>query len=196
MNKKFSSTTILMLAGLAIALNVVLGIITSSLKLPFYLDTIGTVFIAIYFGPWYGAAVGGLSNFLASILTNPQAIPFMLVSIVIGLVVGFVFRKIKFTFVSSLIIGIILSIVAPLIGTPIGVYVYGGLTGTVSDIAVVWIKQSGASIFTASFIPKVFNNLLDKIGTCMILYFVISALPAAFKPQSFRALNGSKSIEA
>ena len=71
----------------------------------------------------------------------------MIVSIVIGLVVGFVFRKIKFTFISSLIIGLILSVLAPLIGTPIGIYVYGGLTGTISDIAVMWIKQSGASIF-------------------------------------------------
>lgn len=194
MNKKFSSTTILMLAGLAIALNVVLGIITSSIKVPLYLDTIGTVFMAIYFGPWYGAAVGGLSNFLASILSNPQGIPFMIVSIVIGLVVGFVFRKIKFTFISALIIGIILSIVAPLIGTPIGVYVYGGLTGTVSDVAVMWLKESGASIFTASFIAKVFNNLIDKIGTCMILYFVISALPKAFRPQKFESLKKSEAI--
>ena len=63
MNKRISNTSILMLSALAIALNIVLGIITSSLRLPLYLDTIGTVFIAIYFGPWYGAAVGGLSNF-------------------------------------------------------------------------------------------------------------------------------------
>ncbi len=196
MNKRISNTSILMLSGLSIALNIVLGIITSSLKLPFYLDTIGTVFIAIYFGPWYGAAVGGLSNFLASILTNPQGIPFMIVSMVIGLVVGFVFRKIKFTFISSLVIGIILSVVAPLIGTPIGIYVYGGLTGTISDIAVMWIKQSGASIFTASFIPKVFNNLIDKVGTCIILYFVISALPVTFKPQNFTKLNVTKFVES
>lgn len=146
MNKKFSSTQILIFAGLAIALNVVLGFITSAIKAPLYLDTIGTVFMAIYFGPWYGAAVGGASNFISSILTNPQGMPFMIVSIVIGLVVGFVFRKVKFSFTSSIIIGLVLSIVAPLIGTPIGVYVYGGLTGTVSDIAVMWIKESGASI--------------------------------------------------
>lgn len=195
MNKKFSSTQILMLAGLAIAMNVVLGIITSAIKAPLYLDTIGTVFMAIYFGPWYGAAVGGATNFLTSILMNPQGMPFMIVSIVIGLVVGFVFRKVKFTFVSALIIGIVLSIVAPLIGTPIGVYVYGGLTGTVSDIAVMWLKQSGASIFAASFIPKVFNNLLDKIGTCMILYFLISALPKAYRPSNYEVSKKSDSLQ-
>lgn len=196
MNKKFSSTQILIFAGLAIALNVVLGFITSAIKAPLYLDTIGTVFMAIYFGPWYGAAVGGASNFIASILTNPQGMPFMIVSIVIGLVVGFVFRKINFSFVSSLIIGLVLSVVAPLIGTPIGVWVYGGLTGTVSDVAVMWLKESGASIFAASFIPKVFNNLLDKVGTCMILYFVISSLPKALRPDNYASFNKSNAREA
>lgn len=196
MNKKFSSTQILIFAGLAIALKVVLGFITSAIKAPLYLDTIGTVFMAIYFGPWYGAAVGGASNFISSILTNPQGMPFMIVSIVIGLVVGFVFRKVKFSFTSSIIIGLVLSIVAPLIGTPIGVYVYGGLTGTVSDIAVMWIKESGASIFAASFIAKVFNNLIDKIGTCMILYFVISSLPRALRPDNYEPMKKKGAVEA
>ncbi|MDU4891890.1 MAG: ECF transporter S component [Clostridium sp.] len=196
MNKKFSSTQILIFAGLAIALNVVLGFITSAIKAPLYLDTIGTVFMAIYFGPWYGAAVGGASNFISSILTNPQGMPFMIVSIVIGLVVGFVFRKGKFSFTSSIIIGLVLSIVAPLIGTPIGVYVYGGLTGTVSDIAVMWIKESGASIFAASFIAKVFNNLIDKIGTCMILYFVISSLPRRLRPDNYEPMKKKGAVEA
>lgn len=195
-NKKFSSTQILIFAGLAIALNVVLGFITSTIKAPLYLDTIGTVFMAIYFGPWYGAAVGGASNFITSILTNPQGMPFMIVSIVIGLVVGFVFRKVKFSFVSSLIIGLVLSVVAPLIGTPIGVWVYGGLTGTVSDVAVMWLKESGASIFAASFIPKVFNNLLDKVGTCMILYFVISSLPKSLRSDNYVAFKKSNAREA
>lgn len=196
MNKKFSSTQILIFAGLAIALNVVLGFITSAIKAPLYLDTIGTVFMAIYFGPWYGAAVGGASNFISSILTNPQGMPFMIVSIVIGLVVGFLFRKVKFSFTSSIIIGLVLSIVAPLIGTPIGVYVYGGLTGTVSDIAVMWIKESGASIFAASFIAKVFNNLIDKIGTCMILYFVISSLPRGLRPDNYEPMKKKGAVEA
>ena len=51
MNKEISGTTRLVLCGLAIALNIVLGIVTAALKFPFYLDVMGTIFIAIYFGP-------------------------------------------------------------------------------------------------------------------------------------------------
>lgn len=186
MNKQFSPTARMAFCGLAIALNIVLGIVTAALKFPFYLDVMGTMFIAIFFGPWYGAVVGGATNILTSIFSGSiSGMPFMLVSIAIGLITGFAFRKINFTFVNALLIGVVTGIVAPLIGTPIGIAVYGGLTGTVSDVAVMFLKQSGASIFTASFLPKLFNNLLDKIGSMILVYLLITALPKNLKPKSF-----------
>ncbi|SHJ48225.1 energy-coupling factor transport system substrate-specific component [Hathewaya proteolytica DSM 3090] len=99
--------------------------------------------------------------------------------------VGFIAKKFVWNFKTALITGLILSIVAPLIGTPIGVWVYGGLTGTVSDVFVLWLKNSGASIFTASFIPKIFNNFWDKTGTCLLVYALIKALPRQYKPSSY-----------
>lgn len=182
MNKNVSGTMKLMMCGLAIAINIVLGIVMAMVKFPVYLDTIGTIFIAIYFGPWYGAAVGGLTNFLTALLNGMTDMPFMLVNIAIGLVVGFIFLKAKFTLVNVVLAGILAGIVAPIIGTPIGIAVYGGLTGTISDVAVIWLKQSGASIFAASFIPKLVNNLIDKVGSCLIIYMLIKAMPATLKP--------------
>lgn len=186
MNKEISGTTRLVLCGLAIALNIVLGIVTAALKFPFYLDVMGTIFIAIYFGPWYGAVVGALTNILTSLFSGSfTGMPFMLVSIVVALIVGFVFRKVKFNFVTALVVGIITGIAAPVVGTPIGTAVYGGLTGTISDVAVMFLKQSGAGIFAASFIPKLFNNLLDKIGSILIVYLVVLSLPGNLKPKCF-----------
>ena len=180
MNKEISGTTRLVLCGLAIALNIVLGIVTAALKFPFYLDVMGTIFIAIYFGPWYGAVVGALTNILTSLFSGSfTGMPFMLVSIVVALIVGFVFRKVKFNFVTALVVGIITGIAAPVVGTPIGIAVYGGLTGTISDVAVMFLKQSGA------FIPKLFNNLLDKIGSILIVYLVVLSLPGNLKPKCF-----------
>ena len=186
MNKEISGTTRLVLCGLAIALNIVLGIVTAALKFPFYLDVMGTIFIAIYFGPWYGAVVGALTNILTSLFSGSfTGMPFMLVSIVVALIVGFVFRKVKFNFVTALVVGIITGIAAPVVGTQIGIAVYGGLTGTISDVAVMFLKQSGAGIFAASFIPKLFNNLLDKIGSILIVYLVVLSLPGNLKPKCF-----------
>lgn len=183
MNKEMSNTTKLMMCGLAIAINIVLGIVMAAIKFPVYLDTIGTIFIAIYFGPWYGAAVGGATNFLTALFYGMTDMPFMLVNIAIGLVIGFMFRKIKLTLVNVIIAGIVAGVVAPIIGTPIGIAVYGGLTGTISDVAVIWLKQSGASIFAASFLPKLANNLVDKIGSCLLVFLLVKAMPGALKPK-------------
>lgn len=182
MNDKTRKITI---CALAIAINIVFGIVSSSLKLPVYLDTIGTVLVAVFYGPWVGAGVGGITNVITSlIMGNPQAMPFLLVSVVIGLLVGFIAKKWKFNFFVALITGLILSVVAPLIGTPIGILVYGGLTGTVSDVLVLFLKNTGMSIFTASFIPKIMNNLMDKIATCLLVYVVIKAIPKQYKPKN------------
>lgn len=187
MGKENSKTMTVVMCGLAIAINIVLGIVTAALKFPFYLDVMGTIFIAILFGPWYGVAVGGLTNILTSIFSGSfSGMPFMLVSIVVALVVGFIFKKAELNLMNTILVGILVGVIAPLVGTPIGIAVYGGLTGTVSDVAVMFLKQSGASIFTASFVPKLFNNLLDKIGSMVLVYLLIVALPANMKPKCFR----------
>lgn len=170
-----------MFSALAIAANIVLGVLTSNLKLPLYLDTIGTVFIAVFAGPWYGAAVGGLTNLLTGILFNVKDIPFLLVNVAVGIIVGLIAKKFSFSFIVALLTGLLLSVVAPLIGTPIGIWVYGGLTGTGMDFLFLWLRESGNSIFASSFIPKVINNLLDKTGTCLLVYLLWKAFPAQYK---------------
>ena len=50
------------LMPVAIALNIAVGQIVVLLKLPVFLDSIGTVLVGIICGPWAGALTGALSN--------------------------------------------------------------------------------------------------------------------------------------
>ncbi|HKG53288.1 MAG TPA: hypothetical protein VKB04_03430, partial [Anaerolineales bacterium] len=50
------------LIPVAIAINITIGQIVVLLKLPVYLDSIGTVLVAVLCGPWAGAVTGALSN--------------------------------------------------------------------------------------------------------------------------------------
>ena len=172
MNDKNKSRMITF-CGLAIAVNIVLGIVTSIIKLPLYLDTLGTVLTAALIGPIPGAIVGALTNIITGFMYSIKDIPFLLVNVAVALIVGFVAKKFKFTYKSALITGLILSVVCPLIGTPIGIALYGGLTGTASDVFVLWLRSSGSSIFAASFIPKV--------GTCLLAVMIIKYLPVSMK---------------
>ena len=101
-------------------------------------------------------------------------IPFCLVNMAVGLIVGLVAKKWKFGIVPAVITGIALSFICPAIGTPIGIYVYGGLNGSVSDMLVMSLVQGGKTI------RNVASNLIDKIGTCIIGCLLIKAMPMRF----------------
>ena len=167
-NRKVYVTTF---CGVAVAMNIVLGIITSAIGIPLYLDTLGTVLSAAILGPVPGIIVGALSNIITGLIYSVSDIPFCLVNMAVGLIVGLV---------AKIITGLALSFICPAIGTPIGIYVYGGLNGTVSDMLVMSLVQGGKSIFQASFLRNVASNLIDKVGTCVIGCLLIKAMPIKF----------------
>ena len=88
------TTTTLALMAVAIAINIGVGSLISALKLPIYLDSIGTVLVGALAGPWAGALTGLLSNLIWSILpvpggAGPVIAFFAPVAAVIGLMAGF-----------------------------------------------------------------------------------------------------------
>jgi hypothetical protein len=88
------STATLTLMSVAIAINIAVGAIVVLLRLPIYLDSIGTVLVGVLAGPWAGALTGLLSNLIWSILpvpggAGPVAAFFAPVAGVIGLMAGF-----------------------------------------------------------------------------------------------------------
>ena len=88
------TTAVLTLMAVAIAINIAVGSIAVALRLPIYLDSIGTVLVGALAGPWAGALTGILSNLIWSILpvpggAGPTAAFFAPVAGVIGLMAGF-----------------------------------------------------------------------------------------------------------
>ncbi len=88
------STATLALIPVAIAINIAVGSLIYFLRLPIYLDSIGTVLVGALAGPWAGALTGLLANLIWSILpvpggAGPTAAFFATVAGVIGLMAGF-----------------------------------------------------------------------------------------------------------
>src|SRR6185295_19367121 len=92
-SRDFSTATIALIP-VAIAINIAVGAIVSGLRLPIYLDSIGTVLVGALAGPWAGALTGILANLIWSLLpvpggAGPTAAFFAPVAGVIGLMAGF-----------------------------------------------------------------------------------------------------------
>src|SRR5436189_5977941 len=76
----------LTLIGVCIVINVLVGQIARNvLRLPIYLDSIGTILAGVLGGPLVGAATGALSNVIwGLILNDPGIIPYALTAACIG----------------------------------------------------------------------------------------------------------------
>ena len=86
------TTRVIVLMPVAIAINIVLGYtVQSVLKLPIYLDSIGTIMVGVLAGPLAGALTGILSNLIwqyAPVIGGGTIGPFAITAGVIGLLAG------------------------------------------------------------------------------------------------------------
>lgn len=86
------TTRVIVLIPVAIAINIVLGYtVQTVLKLPIYLDSIGTIFVGVLAGPLAGAATGILTNLIwqyAPVIGGGTIGPFAVVAGVIGFLAG------------------------------------------------------------------------------------------------------------
>lgn len=89
------STRVVVLIPIAIAINIVLGAaVQQALKLPIYLDSIGTILVGVLAGPVAGLVTGALANLIWGYLLpapigTPTIGPFAITAAVIGLLAGF-----------------------------------------------------------------------------------------------------------
>lgn len=178
----------LTLIPVAIVLNIVVGQITSALGLPVFLDSIGTMLVALLAGPWVAGLTGLLTNLIWGLISAPTAAAFAPVAMVIGIVAGLLaqagmFRRWWQAIISGAIIAIALSFVA----VPIRVYLFGGVTGSGADFVTAYLLAVGRSLFGSVIITVITSNLLDKIVTAVLAWLIVQALAKRFVARFPRA---------
>lgn len=177
--KKNLSTKVMIIIALGVVFNIVLSFLSNLIGGGIlFLDTVGTIFVAAFFGPLAGVLTGVLTNLVNGVINGPTEIPFALVNAAIGLIVGLVAKKTKnYNLISAIIVGLALAVVAPLIGTPIAIWLFGGLGGNGFDFVVIWLKETGSSIFAAAFLPRIASNLVDKVVSSLLVFGILKLLP-------------------
>ena len=242
------NSTALALIPLAIAINIAGGQLIKVLKLPIYLDSIGTVLTGALLGPWVGLLTGALSNIIWTLIgLDPYAATFAYVAAVIGLMAGFVGRWGAFTrpspqwlsaivgavfifaltlfifmFVNTLpnpdgsvtlpnapdliqqqlvifivaivvggvagyfvlqragyagLAGLLTGIVAAILSAPTAAVVFGGVTGSGTDLLVAAFRASGGNILASTFAQGTVSDPFDKMTSFMVVWLIIQSLP-------------------
>jgi energy-coupling factor transport system substrate-specific component len=249
------TTRVIALIPVAIAINIVIGYITQTvLKLPIYLDSIGTILVGVLAGPHAGALTGALSNIIwqyAPVIGGGTIGPFAITAAVIGLLAGawgylgvyrprpasgnelllaanlivldialivvpilgnptytdptigglpdwavpaaaaiaiafvvvvlaYTFRKRDLAPIAVAMAGAVTGIVAAIVSAPIAAYVFGGVTGSGTDLIVLALRQGGADVLHASLGQGFFSDPIDKTITSFVVYAALLSLSPRF----------------
>lgn len=179
------------LMSIAIAINIIGGFIAIALKLPIFIDTIGTFLIAFLLGPISGAITGLATSLINGFTFDPYSLYFFPVQIVIGLVAGLCYKKGLFKG-KFIVLGILISTIAgSLVASLISAYVFGGITSSGTSFVVMFLKNVGVNIVASVFSTQILFDLLDKASTIFIVLMLIKSLPNNMKEIiNNRCING------
>lgn len=257
---RFDTRTIVLIP-IAIAINIVLGqTVAAALKIPIYLDSIGTILVGVLAGPIPGLVTGLLANLiwtyvLPAPLQSPYAAPFAVVAAEIGflsgvfgqlgwfrsrpnasgqqlviaalvalvIVGGLAFYTITRFYTGALtffsptgdqslayqligwlilvgiiativgflallflrrdagvayvvVAGVITGVISALISAPIAAVVFGGVTGSGTDLLVAAFQQGGSDLQTAVLQQGLLSDPIDKVITSFVVFLLLRSV--------------------
>lgn len=178
MARRHFSSQALVLIVISIAINMIGGQLASMVKLPIFLDSIGTLISAVLLGPIIGMLTGLLTNLLWGLLTDPIAAAFAPVAMVIGLVAGWLARAGWFRTLPKVVVsGVIITLAVTVVAVPLRTALFGGVTGSGADLFVAWMHSMGQNLVESVAITVIGANLVDKILTAVIVWLLLRQLP-------------------
>ncbi len=176
-----STTLIIALIPLAVAINYVAYFATRVTGVPLFLDTVGTFLAAVILGPWWGALAGVLTNAVPVVLppNDVANLLFAPVNVVAALVWGYGIRSMRLGrgpvgfFVVAVVVGVVTGVVA----TPIVLFVFGGSTGHPSDLITAALASFGLE--RAALVSNMLASVPDKVISAYLGLAITAALPMA-----------------
>lgn len=178
---QFSTYSIVLIA-VAIAINIAVGSFVLGLKIPLYLDSIGTILVGVLIGPWAGAVAGFLANIIWVFFGNPTYAAFAGVAAIVGALAG-VFAKAGWfkEWWRAALAGIITGLVAAVVSAPIAAYVFGGSLGSGTDAIVGMFRAAGLDALGANMAQGITSDPIDKLISFLLVWGVVRALPQRLK---------------
>ena len=154
---------------LAIAMNLLGAFVAKSFNLPLYLDTGGTILVAMMSGYVPGVVVGFVTHFFASFADEAEMY-YCSVSIFIAIYTTFLARRGWFrSFPKMLAVIPALALIAATLSEVIGKFLF--CTGVVQALSEIQIH----------FATKLLQELLDKGLTIIVAFFLLKFVPPSIK---------------
>lgn len=173
------TTAVLVLIPVAVGINYAGKFFAEVLKLPLWLDSIGTILAAMLAGPVIGGLSGAINNIIYGLTAGPISFVYALTSVGIGVAAGLLYKAKMFdNAIKAFVSGLIIALVATVISVPLNVVFWEGQTGNVwGDALFGVLRNKGFNIWIASFFDELVVDLVDKVLSAFIAFGIFKALP-------------------
>ena len=177
------NTLAIVLIPVCIAINWVGHVIANTLKLPLFLDSIGTILGGILAGPWVGAIAGFVTNLISSGTIDPIAAPYSIVSILLGFAAGIAgylgWQRRPRGWVG---LWILCFLVASIASTPLNIALYSGGSGIAfGDAILAALLKAHVPLAIAAYVDEASIDLIDKLVTALVAVLIYQGLPRRYR---------------
>ena len=170
---------VLIAIAVGAALNATIGFGIVLLKLPIYLDTLGSITIAMIYGPLPGVISALLGSIANGLLTTPITIAYAGTAVGVTAAASYLTRwGFGKRLLPSVIFGtIILGPLSSLLSIPITTYLFSGVTFTGSDVVTAFFLASGHGLLTSIASGALPFDAIDKGLTSFLCYIILRNAP-------------------
>ncbi|EMR4098585.1 TPA: ECF transporter S component [Streptococcus agalactiae] len=161
--------------SIAIAINLVGANLALFLRLPIYLDTIGTLLIAVILGPWYAASTAFLSALINWMTTDIFSLYYSPVAIVVAIITGILIKR-NCKPSSLLWKSLIISLPGTIIASVITVILFKGITSSGSSIIAQFLHGIGLDMTSSLILVQVGTDYMDRLISLILDFSTITLL--------------------
>ncbi|KAF1174572.1 ECF transporter S component [Streptococcus agalactiae] len=161
--------------SIAIAINLVGANLALFLRLPIYLDTIGTLLIAVILGPWYAASTTFLSALINWMTTDIFSLYYSPVAIVVAIITGILIKR-NCKPSSLLWKSLIISLPGTIIASVITVILFKGITSSGSSIIAQFLHGIGLDMTSSLILVQVGTDYMDRLISLILVFSTITLL--------------------
>lgn len=163
--------------ALAIVLNVIGGQIALMFHLPIYLDSMGTIMIAMLYGPFYGMLPPLLYGLVMGFTVDIYSLYFMPVGLILGLVVGLVSKFFPLKGWRIVPGALLITIPGTIVSSVITAVLFGGITSSGSTVIVQLLNKAGLGLTASVFIVQILTDYLDRLISLLFVTYLIRVIP-------------------
>ena len=160
------------LVAMGICINYVGGQLALMMKLPIYLDSIGTILVSSLLGPIYGMLTPFISGVMMAFTGDLYSLYFAPVGMILGLVSGFVLKKIQKIGLSLFLVTLIITIPGTVVCSIINAILFDGVTSSGSTVLVQFLRNTPLGITGAIFVVQVITDYLDRFISLALVMMV------------------------